>query len=383
MFIKANKSILIFSTCILFNLLLYLKFGVKMGGDSELYIHGADYLLSNTPFENKEGSYLGYLIVVAFFKFTGLGLKGIVLFQILIASLTSVVINIIGEKIANPMVGVLAACYYIFNIDIARWNFFIHTDALYTSFLVFSIAGIWQFTQEKSVSIKALLILLILFAIIMRPNGWTLILIISIFALNQWSFSQKKWNKLMIFGVLGCIILSFSIFIKPLQKGIAFESPQYHLMRGTVIWGYEDKWALAMPQESLDLDGDWMDAKTFIIKHPIACIKLFLLRILTELAHIRPFYSTFHNILIAFLELPLYPFAMLGFYRLKNNQLMHIILITIVLHLMVIGLTFANWDGRFLVYILPLISIIAFAEIVHRSRFLISDIQFFKKNLKS
>jgi hypothetical protein len=377
MSLRTNKSSLLFCTCFLFNLLLYLKFGVKIGGDSELYIKGADHLLSNTSFENKEGSYLGYLIVVAFFKFIGLGLKGVVYFQILIASLTSVVIYKISEKIANHLAGILATYYYIFNIDIARWNFFIHTDALYTSFLVFSIAAIWLFSKEKSLLIKISLAFLVLFTIILRPNGWTLLPIISIVALNQWFIFQNNWNKIVVMGIIGIIVLSLSIFIKPLQNGIAYESPQYHLMRGTIIWGYEDKWALAMPQETMDANGEWMDAKTYVIKHPIACIKLFFLRILTELAHIRPFYSTFHNCLIAFLVLPLYNFAILGFYRLRNNQLVQIILTTIILHLIVIGLTFANWDGRFLVYILPIIAIVAFAEIKQRSGLLKSKNQFF------
>jgi hypothetical protein len=378
--LRNNKIILLFSICFIFNLLLYLKFGVKIGGDSEMYIEGANHILSNTPFENKEGSYLGYLIVVAFFKFLWMGLKGVVFIQIFIASLTSVVIYKMGEKIANTKAGIFAACYYIFNIDIARWNFFIHTDSLYTSFLVFSIAAIWLFPKEKSAIIKVFLAFIVFFTIIMRPNGWTLLPIISIIALNQYPFFQNKWNKLIVLGALVSIVLSISIYIKPFQKGIAYESPQYHLMRGTVIWGYEDQWALAMPQESMDINGNWLEAKTYIFKHPISCIKLFFLRILTELAHIRPFYSVFHNYLIAFGVLALYPFAILGFYRLKNNQLIQIILTTLLLHLIVIGLTFANWDGRFLVYILPLISIVACAEIEYRSGFFISKIQFFLKS---
>jgi hypothetical protein len=76
------------------------------------------------------------------------------------------------------------------------------------------------------------------------------------------------------------------------------------------------------------------------------------------LAVVRPYFSAAHNACMATAFL-LYPFAIAAIYRLRNHPVAHLLLAVIVLNVLITGLTFAEWNGRFLVPVLPLMIALA------------------------
>src|SRR5207248_1477767 len=66
------------------------------------------------------------------------------------------------------------------------------------------------------------------------------------------------------------------------------------LRRGDVVWGYP-AWRLAMPADAGSGRTGLPGAVEYALRHPWACTRLAVARVLAELNHVRPFYSTRHN----------------------------------------------------------------------------------------
>jgi len=154
-----------------------------------------------------------------------------------------------------------------------------------------------------------------------------------------------------------------------LELSVQFD-PYQMLLRGEVVWGYED-WRLPMPSDA-DTDGaGWAGVIGYALQHPLASLRLAIYRVGACLVHIRPFYSFRHNILAIVFLVPLYLLAIYGLFRARREQLSTLLVLVIGSHLLLVALTFANWDGRFLLYTLPLIGVFsAYGAAKLRSRWL-------------
>jgi len=72
----------------------------------------------------------------------------------------------------------------------------------------------------------------------------------------------------------------------------------------------------------------------------------------------RPYFSTLHNALNAPLAL-LYPMAALTVVRRWNIPFVQVSAVILLLNTVLVGLTFAEWNGRFLVPLVPLVILLA------------------------
>jgi hypothetical protein len=97
-------------------------------------------------------------------------------------------------------------------------------------------------------------------------------------------------------------------------------------------------------------------------------------RVGVHFAHVRPFYSTAHNALIALWLAPVYALAAWGFWKFRRHPLAIWLLIAIATQTLIVALTHADWDGRYLAHVLPLVypfaacGILALAAAGHRDR---------------
>ena len=88
-------------------------------------------------------------------------------------------------------------------------------------------------------------------------------------------------------------------------------------------------------------------------------VHLGVLRVLTALAHVRPFYTPFHNLAVLCLMTPVYLLAVVGLIRARREPLAALVAAVVALHLLVIAITHSDWDGRCLLFVLPLIGVLA------------------------
>lgn len=311
---------------------------------------------------------LGYLFLISFSQYLGLGLKGVIAIQILCSALAAIAIYDLARTILDYRAGILALILFMYNPLIIRWNSFILTESLFISMVVISTWAINYASSSRRWTWYFISGLIVLYTASIRPHGWSLVPIACIYWIGGSGLTRKC--KYFLIVLSATCLLVFSPFSKGIQYSFSIEGQRqssilanYNQMQseGMVVWGFS-RWDLPMPIKR-DSTVEEIGSRS-IAHHPFWFIRLFCSRILVEFSHLRPFYSLRHNLFsIAFL-LPLYFFAVWGAISLKRKPAVILVLIIIAAHIAFIGLTWADWDGRFLNYILPLISALASCGLV-------------------
>jgi hypothetical protein len=128
-----------------------------------------------------------------------------------------------------------------------------------------------------------------------------------------------------------------------------------------IIWGYESNnnyLEFVIPDNfSNNLISYFNFLKINISTFTIAFFK----KVWFFLFRIRPFYSDLHNLYIILFNLFYWPAALFGFFKMNNKDNIGVILMyyLVILYTLAVGLSWADWDGRFSLYILPIIFIFA------------------------
>jgi 4-amino-4-deoxy-L-arabinose transferase-like glycosyltransferase len=337
------------------SLVVYWITGVHRGGDAKRYLDGATNLLAHLPLTGKQSSYIGYILVVALLKVLNVGTNTIVYIQILIASLAGLAVYELGRDLAGKTVGLLAALFFIFNFDIVRWHTYLLTDSLYISFVIISTWSI-HLALKRGKWFYLMSLLAIIFTALIRPNGWLFLIIAPIYWLTQADLAN--WKKgAGVFIILACILAGV-LFAPNLSKGVQAERPDQWLKEGVIIWGY-DAWRFPMPVDATSDGGGLLSGIRYGLNHPVASIGLALGRVAVEVLHIRPFYSLVHNGIVLLLMIPIYILSIIGYFRTRSRPVTSLLAIVIICHLALVGLFFADWDGRFILYVFPLFCVLA------------------------
>jgi len=132
-----------------------------------------------------------------------------------------------------------------------------------------------------------------------------------------------------------------------------------HYARGTVIWGY-DQLQVAAPGGLPAAVGPATNPIGHIlgiaVGNPGYFLKLAGLKLWYEYGQVRPTYSAIHNAFLIATLLPVYALALWGVRRTTTVSAARVLLIAVVLfQSLAIALTFADWDGRHLLLILPFV----------------------------
>jgi 4-amino-4-deoxy-L-arabinose transferase-like glycosyltransferase len=346
------------------NILLLWTLGIRKSGDARRYIESAERLNAGLPLSLKQSSYIAYDVIVATSLRTGTGLAGVVMLQILAAGLASYALYRLGSALAGRTAGLLASLLYVMNPDIQRWNCYILTDSLYISLVVVSCWCIYSARQRGRVGF-VVAIAVTLLAALLRPNGWLLPPIAALYWLWTGQCTVRTRALITSAGVIACVLAV--TLVPPLRSRIQEEQPYEMLLRGEIVWGWSDR--LWMPQETRS-GGDWVEGLSYAWRHPADVTRLVVVRMAVEAAHVRPFYSRMHNVLLIVYLVPLYFAAAAGAIRFRG-PVVWLIGAIVAAHFGVVALTFADWDGRFLLYVLPPLSILAAAALAARVNALI------------
>jgi hypothetical protein len=337
--------------------------GVQYHCDSIRYISGADNLINNTPFDDKQFQYFGYVGIIAFVKIIGLGLGAVVIIQILMALFSSWFLYDMGKSIiGNSTAGIIVAGLYLTNPFIVTWHLFILTESLYTSFLIIATWAINKSLEIRTVKFYIISFIAVCFAAFIRPNGWILFIVMFSFYILYANYNiYLKYASIL---VIVSVFFACTVFIPKINKSIQYAplssvSLPKMLTKGMVIWGH-DELCIEMPQDSNLKNKNWTAYFSYIAKHPIACIKLGSYRAMTEVLQIRrPWLSVKYQIHIWLWILPAYLLATLGTFWYKNNKCIKIIITVILFHILIIALTWADHESRFYIYFLPLVYLLS------------------------
>jgi hypothetical protein len=355
-------------TSLAINFAILANRGVFFGGDSLRYLDGADRVFHHAGLVGKQRSYSGYIIFLVFLRYLHLSSVGVAIVQVCVAAVAGLALYEVAKHLAGRMAGLLAAVLFLLNPDIFRWNLFVLTDALYIDFVILAWWAIWK-ASGSSLWAKALSVAVVLFASSIRPNGWPLPLI----ALSYWILLPQR-NRLAKLVLIAALFISFGYSLGRVQffvSGIENESPLRALNNKVIVWGYPHPFSGALDSDSVD----WIKLGLGVVRNPVSTMKLAGLRVAAEFAHVRPFYSRLHNVALLLFLPAIYASAVYGFWRLRNEPLVLLMIAIVFYHTLTIATFFADWDGRFLLYIFPLIGVLSSSGAVMWCQQLIAGLQ--------
>jgi len=140
--------------------------------------------------------------------------------------------------------------------------------------------------------------------------------------------------------------------------------------QGEVI--YPRAWTLDVPPE-VQVGGDGMGSikrvSDFAWQHPGYFFRLCLMKFLFYVGHIKPYFSIQHNVLIVLILYPTYLLAAWSWGTQPASPLQYMLLTFVGVQVIMVTLTSENWDGRFLVPVLPVVFVLAAGGVPALSKF--------------
>ncbi len=117
---------------------LFYTGGIRPAGDTGRYIGAAEILLSgHLPTGGKAMSYLAYDGFVAIFIAYDWGQAGIVIAQVLISGIAAFTLYLLASQLYDWRAGLLAAFLFVGFPDLQKWNYYILTESLFISTIIF------------------------------------------------------------------------------------------------------------------------------------------------------------------------------------------------------------------------------------------------------
>lgn len=335
----------------------YLWAGVGLGADTARYVDGAARLLDGAPLAGKQANYLSYIGLLAAAEAVGGGLPLVVAVQVAFGGLAVLAAWDLGRSLGGPIAGGFAGAVLALNPALVQWHRFVLTDSLYISCLTLSV---WALVRVRLRPLRLLPVLplaaLLTFTVLLRPNGWLLVPLAILYLFHRAGVTRGRMVTVGVLLLTG--LVSAAALVRPLRRAVDAESPATMLTRGVVVWGYTP-WELDMPGEAITPAEPWTRGIDYAFRHPLATARLVAARIGACLAHVRPYWSTRHNFAAAAALIPFYLLALTGWLRVRRASDAKLIAAAMLAHVLLVGLTFADWDGRFLLHVLPLMGVFA------------------------
>jgi hypothetical protein len=332
----------------------FLALGVRLGGDSGRYLEGARALLAGQALAGKQLQFWGYEGLVALGLGTGTGEAGVVAAQALLALAAAWLLWRAGSQAFGQAAGCLAALAYLAYPDVQAWNFYLLPDGPFTSLLAICVClallagrrALWWLALAPALFWLALL----------RPEGALFLLpLAAYFALGRgWG-----WALLLATGAAALFVLAGGAGAPGREDVLG------HWQRGTVVWGAGLAWPstrlAGAGGEGVSLAG-WLGQA--LLDDPLWVAGLLTRRWFWFLAHARPYYSLAHNAVAGLASLAVLGLAGLALWREggpgagRGKALLVLVLLT---QAALVGLTWADYDGRCLARVTPVLMLLAAA----------------------
>lgn len=335
-----------------------LENGVKYGTDTHFYLNEVNKILSGKASILDFKSKFGFILFLIPFVHFDIPFINIVFIQLILTAVSALCLFKITSKFFCKASAVICVALFLFYFPIQIRNFYILTEML---FIDIAIIISYLIVFYKRVYLP-LILLLISILISLRPNG--ILYLFSILLCSIFYFIKFKRYFYLVVYFIFCVI-----FLVPTINLLNSYLVDLNLIDGIsnkgIVWGWSfvDNRPCRISCLGVELINDnyqnnIIDIFKFILKNFINFFNIFLLKVFWLLVRIRPYYSDLHNYYIVVFNLLFYLGFIYGFIkRPKQIFSINVIMSFILLSIILVGLTFADWSGRFSLYFLPLIMI--------------------------
>jgi len=348
--------ILIGIWCII-QVLVSQAFPLRTSVDTPVFVESATNILHGRWPAGRDIFYISYSLLLAIPLGLGLEPTAIIWLQfgfaiIAIVSIYKMVLLLNG----NLQAAFLAGMFYVVWYEFQQWNLIVYSDALFTSLAITSSFVLLRYQKRKSLPLTAILLL---FTIFVRPTGFGILMAaLAFFTHRLWKNSTKssflKMSYLILTFLFSCLIITF--FLKGAIDSFIESYKAAEIIYPKINWLIDPPESFNDPGPNVSPLMRWI---LIWLKNPVYMIKLSMTKGVLFLAHVKPYYSTFHNLMIAGFLYPMYFFGMKGLKNLPKSPIKTYLLTFVSVQIVTVAMTSENWDGRFLLPVLPFIFVLA------------------------
>jgi len=339
---------------------LLLKFGIQLGGEAEKYIENANLIIKGEELFNGVFGYfyIVYSLLVALFIKLSVNFILVAVVQIILSFTAALYLyKLLHQCLKNKNVAFFFFIAYLLCYPIQKWNFFLYSESVHTSLLVFGIYFLNKWSNDKKINSLiyfGIVLLLILFS---RPVGVLFLMTFGI-VLLVWLYQNRKKILFYFFSCVGIIsvilILNspFTAFINPdsiRRMEIICQVPE---TGGNIEYHEYNRQGLY---------------KAFaVIKNEVGVSNFFkngLKKLQCFFGMYRNYYSTQNNLLLICFTV-FYPFALIGIFSKQEKSFFYVRLFAVTYILFTsIGIFFTcdEWSNRFISPVFPFVLILAAA----------------------
>ncbi|MBV6644316.1 MAG: glycosyltransferase family 39 protein [Cyclobacteriaceae bacterium] len=361
---KHLLSILVLSSIYVFlSILTYHQLGTKIVNDSPRYLEYAEQLKSGFYFDRHNFWYLGYVFFIFLIKVFTQEVGAIILAQHLLSLIALLTLYKASYALfQDRMKATITALLFIFFVEINSWNAYILPESFYLSMTCFSLCFlILIFHKTKNWSTLLMGFVIVSVTALSKPTGIALLMALA-FSSSMLINLKWRWPLLGIAMVVSLLLANTMLD--------TFRVIELNYVKGEVVYavgtlpndGLYDPLILDVPKDmvtSASDQGPVMQIVTFIVQNPWYWTKLFCLKVFFFLTHVRPYWSDWHNLFSVVFLLPMYYHAIRTLRSGIPKTISHFAVSYLLIHIIIIGITSVDWDGRFLVPLLPVIFLCA------------------------
>lgn len=353
---------------------LYQKLGIKIANDSPRYLEYSDAVLRGQFFYNTHDFwYLSYILFITTAKLFTYNSLYILLLQIILSWLSIIAIYKSSFLLFKENTIAFATCIaYLSFVELSSWNFYVLTESFYCSMMCIAIYLVIRTHQNPSNKNLFSLLLTCLILFFTKPTGIAVAIAMASMLMYQYKHAILNAPKpLLIASTATLLFLGYILINKMLTTFILVEN----YLLGEIVYGITTLPGFpSIEILTINVDPANMtipDKKhspivrnfLFFIWNPIFFLELASLKLFWFLAHCKPYYSLIHNILIAVLLYPMYLFF--GISVSKNiiyKPIKLFIVSFFIVNCLIVSLTTEEWDGRFLMPILPALFLLGIGQ---------------------
>jgi hypothetical protein len=320
---------------------LWASRGIHDDKEALKYIGCAQDLLRGNA-DDLLGSYKAYASYVLFLvPFIALGVPWLaVVVQAVLAVFAAFALARLAERVSgSERCGTVALVIALFCYPFQEWVL-----ALYTESFFASIAVLFLERARRPGPMRWSVFALALTLLLARPIGVLFILPTLIWRM-RWPFEVPTRARPVAYAAVLALVL-VAPGVARHQLGVIVE--------GHVICGFPER-----PGALERFHGTTvLDAQVALFHEPVYASGLFARRVLSLFTITRPYYSWTHDLLL----LPFYALfvlALTGWWRWRAHPIIGLLAAVFLLNTALIGFTYDEWNGRFLVPLWPLVIVCA------------------------
>ncbi|MEQ8581339.1 MAG: hypothetical protein RIC30_13605 [Marinoscillum sp.] len=334
---------------VLAQLATYFHFGIKSPVDTAFYISDALSINQGVWSSDYTFWYSSYSCLLALIHRIGAPFEMIVLVQVLASGLAAVALYRLAVTWGGYPSAMIATLFYILWPEIHQWTMILYTDSLFTSMVIISVYSL-RSSHSKAQYLGSFILIII--TTFIRPPG--MLFLMSILG-SLWFHTQVKKLSGICRATVGIAVFSALLFFLNFVMTDYANSFIESYAKAEII--YPNISMLIDPPGNLQIPDPRHSPISrlilFVVYNPLYFIKLSLMKGLLYLGHIKPYFSLLHNLLIVLFLYPIYYFGIRELRLVRWNQLKLFTSLFIVSQILMVSLTTENWDGRFLIPLLP------------------------------